>query len=154
MISRDQCKNRQFYRIRSRNLNFGVFREETGGFFGLRQKFDYIYVFEEFHWDNGPPYGTVTPLEELPEALPDDIPLTTDLGSICSTCKIPCSYVEFPDGEREKVYSDGHTMKISGDWNHLEPTDCPEVTPMSQSNQALEQWLHGMEKKYKTRVND
>jgi hypothetical protein len=150
MIQRNQCKNRQLYRIRSRNLIFGVFHEENGGFFGLRKKFNYTYVFEEYHWGNGPPYGTVKPIEEMPETLPESIALAADLGSICSECKVPCAYIKFPDGEREKTYEDGHKMMISGEWEHLESTDCPQVSPMSKSNSALERWLKRMEEKYKS----
>jgi hypothetical protein len=149
VIPRDQCKNRQLYRIHSRNLSFGVFHEENGGFFGLRKKFNYVFVFEEFHWDNGPPYGTVKPLEELPEILPERIALATDLGTICSECRAASSYVKYPEGEREKTYEDGRKMMFSGEWKHLEPTDCREVSPMSKSNSVLERWLKRMEKKYK-----
>jgi hypothetical protein len=149
MFLRSECKNRVLYRIRSRNLSFGVFREETGGFIGLREKQGHIYAFEEYHWDNGPPYGTVTPLEELPEVLPDKILLTLELGSICSECRKTCEYVKFPDGEREKIYPDGHKMMTQGEWKHLESTECQEVRPMSVGNRAIERWLRRMEKKYR-----
>lgn len=149
MIPRDQCKNRRLYRIQSRNLSLGVFHAETCGFFGLRKKFGHVFAFEEFHWDNGPPYGTVKPLEELPETLPEGIVLAVDLDTICSDCRATSAYIKFPDGEREKTYEDGHKMMITGEWKHLEPTDCPQVSPMSKSNAALERWLKRMEKKYK-----
>ena len=149
MIPRDQCKNRQLYRIRSRNLSFGVFHEENGGFFGIREKLGHTYVFEEYHHDNGPPYGTVTPLEELPEVLPEEILLRiTFEGSYCFRCKVPCAYINFPDGEREKTYSDGHKMMVPGEWKHLEPTDCSDVCPTCKSNKALYGWLTQMELQY------
>src|ERR1019366_2259907 len=40
---------------------FGVFRATTKGFVGIREKFCNEYLFEEYHWDNGPPFGTVMP---------------------------------------------------------------------------------------------
>lgn len=73
MIPLGECKNRVLYRIKSRNLSFGVFCQETGGFIGLHEKFGYVYIFEEYHRDSGQPLGTVTPLEELPETLPTEI---------------------------------------------------------------------------------
>ena len=151
MIPLGNCKNRVLYRIKSRNLSFGVFREETGGFIGMREKLGQVYAFEEYHWDNGPPYGTVTPLEELPEVLPNRILLTLDLGSICSGCLNSCEYAKFPGGGREKVYPDGHRMMIQGEWKHLEPTECSEVRPRNVGNRAIEEWLSTMEKKYRAR---
>lgn len=72
-IPKDRCLGRRLYRIRSRNLRFGVYNPETGGFLGIRQKFESRYVFEEYHWDNGPPFGTVRPLEDLGIDLPESI---------------------------------------------------------------------------------
>lgn len=56
----------QVYEINSRNLIVGAWRPETRGFVGLREKFKSRYLFEEYHWDCGPPHGTaraVTALE-------------------------------------------------------------------------------------------
>jgi hypothetical protein len=78
-IPKDQCIERRLYRIRSRNLLYGVYRAETGGFLGIREKFGSVYVFEEYHYDNGPPYGTVQPLEDLGADLPENIRLSENL---------------------------------------------------------------------------
>jgi len=92
MIPKSECKHGYLYRIHSRNLAFGVFNEPTGGFIGLRTKFGSIYAFEEFHWDNGEPCGTVQPQEEL-EKLPEGIEVDESLGSVCGNCKrIACMY--------------------------------------------------------------
>lgn len=53
------------YSLISRNLNFGVWNPETSGFTGVREKFGDLYLFEEYHWDTGEPYGTATPLEDV-----------------------------------------------------------------------------------------
>lgn len=42
------------------------------GFIGIRLKFGSKYLFTEYHWDQGPPYGTVQPKEDL-GLIPDDI---------------------------------------------------------------------------------
>ena len=79
-IPLDRCKKGFLYRIRSRNLAIGVFNGETG-FIGLRTKFGCRYIFTEYHWDTGHPYGTVCPTEELRE-LPSHIEPIEVLGSI------------------------------------------------------------------------
>lgn len=72
MIALNDCKDRYLYRIASRNLTHGVFCAKRGGFIGIRNKFDYDYLFMEYHWDVDPHYGTVKPLEEI-EPLPENI---------------------------------------------------------------------------------
>jgi hypothetical protein len=66
-ISLKDCKHGWLYRIHSRNLDFGVFNEQTEGFMGIREKYDYLYLSTEFHWDIGEPYGTAQPVEALEE---------------------------------------------------------------------------------------
>lgn len=72
-IPKEECKLGFVYRICSRNLAYGVYTgHEKGGFVGVREKFDSLFLFEEYHWDNGPPFGTVKPIEEvceLPEGM-------------------------------------------------------------------------------------
>lgn len=75
-----ECKNGFLYRIHSRNLTHGVFVQAHGGFVGIREKFGSKYLFMEYHYDTGPPYGTVHPLEELSK-IPDDIVLEESLGT-------------------------------------------------------------------------
>ena len=72
------CKHGWLYRIHSRNLDFVVFNQGTNGFIGIREKFGDRYLFTEFHYDAGAPYGTVKPLQEL-EKVPDGIPVSTHL---------------------------------------------------------------------------
>ena len=64
-IPLDQCKHGFLYRITSRNLNTGVYNAKTKGFIGIREKFGDLYLFTEYHWDLGPPHGTVRPIEIL-----------------------------------------------------------------------------------------
>lgn len=72
------CIDGHVYRIDSRNLSYGVFHAAVEGFTGIRNKFGWNYLFTEFHWDQGPPYGTVTPLEDLgplPALITDNLQL-------------------------------------------------------------------------------
>jgi hypothetical protein len=63
----DPCLNGRLYRIDARRLNLGVYRSDIKGFVGIRSKFGHRYLFTEFHWDAGPPYGTANPLESICE---------------------------------------------------------------------------------------
>jgi hypothetical protein len=72
MIPLSECKHGYLYRIHSRNLTLGVFDETCKGFIGVREKFGHRYLFTEFHYDTGAPFGTVTP-QELLEQCPSDI---------------------------------------------------------------------------------
>jgi len=75
------------YLIRSRNLRVGVCRSthpQNGGFIGIREKFDSLFLFTEFHRDTGSALGTVLTLEDLG---PCPVrPLSEDLGTECRTC--------------------------------------------------------------------
>jgi len=74
-IKIEDCKNRYTYEINSRNLSYGVFDQNDGGFIGIREKFGDTYLFREYHWDLGANnFGTVQPLKEI-EILPDSIKL-------------------------------------------------------------------------------
>jgi len=72
-IKKEDCKHRYLYKINSRNLYYGVYDEEDGGFIGIREKFDNKYLFKEMHYDNEA-FNTVKPEKEI-EKMPDDIDL-------------------------------------------------------------------------------
>ena len=140
MIPLSECRNRFLYRINCRNLSLGVFKVETGGFIGLRRKFDRTFAFEEYHWDNGPPYGTVRP-NELLEELPEKIILDVSLGSRCGHCHELCEYILFPEGPREKDYGNGYKVTLPGEWLHIEKGNCEKAVPYVEYNKPLEEWL-------------
>ena len=147
MIPKSECKDRTFYRIRSRNLTFGVFCVETGGFIGLREKFDQIYLFEEYHHDDGPPYGTVTPLEEL-EELPAEINSVAG-SSVCQGCGAPVAYITWPEGgSRDVKLKSGGTVNVTGRWEHLAETKCDDLRACHRENQALRKWIEEASSKY------
>ncbi len=79
MIPLTNCKNRHLYKISSRNLIFGVFNSENNGFVGIREKFGDEYLFTEYHWDTGAPFGTVKPTEDLGE-VPENLIASESIG--------------------------------------------------------------------------
>lgn len=66
-IPLEGCKHSYLYKIFSRNLRLGVFNAQSKGFIGIRTKFGYRYLFTEYHYDFGAPFGTVNPKKELEE---------------------------------------------------------------------------------------
>lgn len=59
------------YEINARNAYVGVWRADQRGFEIPRQKFDNLYLFTEYHWDTGPPYGTAKPYGRLEDPPPE-----------------------------------------------------------------------------------
>lgn len=73
---------RALYRLDCRNLSVGVWDAKSRGFIGIRTKFGSRFLFIEYHWDTGEPYGTVCPVARIGlELLPSGIPLKEYLGS-------------------------------------------------------------------------
>ena len=77
MIPIKDCIPRRVYKIRSRNLRYGVF-DGNDGFIGIRTKFGARYLFTEYHWDIGSPFGTVYDQEDTGIDVPDEIHLNSD----------------------------------------------------------------------------
>lgn len=75
----DQCVPRRLYEIGSRNLVLGVFDGDKG-FIGIREKFRHEFLFTEYHWDSGPPFGTVHSVEDTGIDLPEEIALSEHSG--------------------------------------------------------------------------
>lgn len=67
--------DRRVYRVRSRNLVVGAWRASTQGFIGIREKFGHLYLFEEYHTETGPPFGTAFAIQDLGLDVPEDVPL-------------------------------------------------------------------------------
>jgi len=69
MIPIAECKPGYLYIIDARNSRLGIYvGPEQGAFTISRYKFGSNYLFDEFHWDTGEPFGTVQPLKELLKA--------------------------------------------------------------------------------------
>jgi len=69
-------EDRRIYHIQSRNLIVGVWHAENNGFIGIRRKFDREFLFEEYHWETGPPFGTAWAIEDLGVTAPAEIDLS------------------------------------------------------------------------------
>jgi len=67
-ISLQDCKHNWLYLIDARNAHLGIFNKHTKGFIILRTKGRARYLFTEYHWNNGEPFGTVKPLEEIEDS--------------------------------------------------------------------------------------
>lgn len=94
-------QDRHIYRIVSRNLGIGVFRAESSGYIGIREKFHDHYLFEEYDYLTGGSFGTATPLEDL-GVLPDDIEATETVELGCTNCGGDIQYHEELRGELNK----------------------------------------------------
>jgi len=138
MIPKNQCVGRRLYRIRSRNLRLGVYNPETGGFLGIREKFGSRYVFEEYHWENGPPYGTVHPQEDLGVDLPEDIMLREDMPGSWDKSGTREVYFDRPkaEGGRGWLYKDTDEPLPDGEGGYR------------HENKALYEWLEAKEKEF------
>ena len=81
LIPIDKCVKGRVYKIRCRNLRFGVFDGEDG-FIGIRTKFSDRYLFTEYHWDQGAPFGTVMATEDIGVIVPEPIAVREGLCTI------------------------------------------------------------------------
>lgn len=125
----------RLYRFKARNFSIGVWNPEKKGFIGIRTKWGDRYLFTEYHWETGPPYGTVTPLEDLGIDMPVDIPLMDSLPGSWGPC----------DTREVKWRPDDPKMKgkpgAVGKWFYTDNGDpCPEGGHI-KSNKALFNWL-------------
>ena len=132
MIPMSECKHGWLYKIDSRNLILGVYNETQQGFVGIREKFGNEYLFTEYHWDTGAPFGTVCPQEALEQCPLSDIRET--VNTIDSVTGKP---VEF-----DKAVSDG-----GKGWYFVETGEASEkIRPTSVENNALFEYLENKEK--------
>jgi hypothetical protein len=105
-IPLDACVDHGVYRVNARNLAVGVFRAETRGFIGIREKFGEQYLFTEYHWDSGAPHGTVKPLEKIGD-VDSEIILAESLGTLDSQTRRPVKFDRpVADGGRGWFYVD------------------------------------------------
>lgn len=67
------CIDKGLYLIQARNFELAVFNKDKDGFTGIRCKFGCEFLFTEYHYDTGPPFGTVFPQEYLEQCPIDNI---------------------------------------------------------------------------------
>lgn len=125
-IPREKCREGYVYRIRSRNLDLGIFHRKPGlggfesGFIGIREKFGNLYLFTEYHHDDGAPFGTVYPESEVEKCPVED--LCESFGPICFKCRGTVDFVK-----------NGNHGPGTGDWEHAgdPPPGCEKVITSS-----------------------
>ena len=66
-IKIEDCIHGGMYKVMCRNFDYGVFNKEDCSFIGIRTKFKFTFLFSEYHWDTGPPFGTVKPIKFIKE---------------------------------------------------------------------------------------
>jgi len=74
------CEFRRIYKLECRNLKYGVF-DGKDGFIGIRTKFKSRFLFREYHWDQGAPYGTVRAAHATAVTVPECIGISESLGT-------------------------------------------------------------------------
>lgn len=148
-IALTDCVKGGIYLVHSRNLSFAVYNG-NGGFIGIRSKFESEYLFTEYHWDQGPPFGTVMP-QKLLGMLPDGIPvnenLTHDKGS---------SWATFEGAPRPSVRHDlrpgeaphGKRRGFVDEWADTGERLPDDTYPYYMGNEALFNALREAGKKY------
>lgn len=132
-IAMTNCVVGHLYRLRSRNLVIGVY--DGRGFIGIREKFGHKFLFMEYHWDQGAPYGTVHPIEDV-GVLPEGIPVRVDLGCACKVTNKPVEYRTdlgyFYIGTDEKIpeYPASWAVTVPNKelFNYLQPLNEVELT--------------------------
>jgi hypothetical protein len=124
----EQMRYGHLYRLASRNLACGVW-DGRGGFVGVREKFGQLFLDVEYHWDQGAPYGTAHPLEDL-GAMPRRLDAAThyppidqqtgrlvDLGMDDENDITSCYWFFVDTGERsDKIHSHRRLYRPLFDW--------------------------------------
>jgi len=130
-----ECVLRRLYKVKARSLDgeFAVYDGQEG-FVGLRVKFGAKFLSREFHWDQGPPFGTVFKLEDTGIDLPGHISLCADPGTVD---EVTGKWVSF-----DKPIADG-----GRGWYFTETDVASEdIKPVGKSNIELFDWLMEQER--------
>lgn len=138
-----ECVPRRLYKLSSRNLRLGVFDGKTG-FIGIREKFGHHYLFTEYHWDTGAPYGTVSGVVDTGIDMPVGVPLV-DHGPT----------IDRETMEREKINREVAFDRPIADggrgWYFKDTNEASQaIHPMGLGNGALFDWLNEKEKELGT----
>jgi hypothetical protein len=125
-IPLDQCEDGAVYKIQSRNLVVGVFSKAANGFIGIRTKFGSRFLFTEYHYDTGAPFGTVCPKEKLAIKVPDGIEIVEGIGTTDRNTGRPVEYDKTPDPNGNGTqFVDGKEVKVRG-WYFTDTNEASE----------------------------
>lgn len=132
-----ECKPRRLYKIRCRNLDFGVFNGKESpwaGFIGIREKFNSKYLFTEYHHETGAPFGTVYSVIDTGIDMPEDLRLSDTSPTVDKASNRPVHFDKpVADGGRGWIFSDTDESDQS-------------IQPVSYGNPELFKWLTEQEK--------
>jgi hypothetical protein len=137
-VSKSELLHRRIYRLYSRNLRLGVWdgtaggpgSQYTGGFIGIRTKFGNRFLDMEFHFEDGPPFGTAVAMEDTGVAVPESVPLECFLETLCKNCHLPAWWTGPPSPA---------SWKCNG--------GCKSTSPYSKHNDELFELLEVEETK-------
>lgn len=116
------CIKGNLYKISARNFTLAVY-DGNMGFIGVRGKFKNEFLDTEYHWDKGPPFGTVKPLIDL-GPIPNHIPIVEHLDTI--------------DKNTGRIVA---FDKING-WHFVDTKESSkEIVPVTQQNEKLFEFL-------------
>lgn len=136
-ISLKACMHGYLYRVACRNFSYGVFNERDSGFIGIRSKFGSEYLFTEYHFDCGAPFGTAHPIEPLAQ-VPEGIEIGESLDNIIDR-KTKRPVAEVPsrkEGDKIRFY-----FLDTG-----ERSD--DIVPVWPDNQPLFDWIDQKRKEF------
>ena len=134
-IALEDCKDRFLYRLKSRNLSFGVFNKKQNGFVGIREKFGARYLATEYHYDTGAPFGTACPLEEL-----EEMPVGLEAVE---------AFEGAVDGETKRMVAFDKAAAAEGKWGwyFIDTGEYSEqIRAYGISNPKLKEWLEKIDK--------
>jgi hypothetical protein len=85
------------YYISARNAHLGIWNPGKRGFVISRYKFDLNYLFIEYHYDTGSPYGTVKPFIKIEKNPFDDksIQIISEGPEQLNNVKLSVSILEY-----------------------------------------------------------
>ena len=144
-IPLDKCEDGAVYEIHSRNLSVGVFVKDQEGFIGIRTKFGSRFLFTEYHWDQGAPYGTVHPIRKLDVKVPDGVKIVEYLGTIDKKTGRPADFSKTPCATGNgKAFENGKTITVKG-WYYTGTGEASEdIGGVLVPNDKLFEFLDGI----------
>jgi hypothetical protein len=142
MIPQEEMVERGVYTLKSRNLVVGVWNGASG-FIGIRLKFRSEYLFTEYHYDQGAPYGTAKPqvlLGVLPKGIePRERLETEEITRIMGWRIKGIGEVDPVDGDQ--LYwsnEDGWVYKDDSMWITLSEKEADPCLPLGGEWEAQE----------------
>lgn len=134
-IPLDELEHGRVYKVRSRNLVVGVWNAPSRGFLGIREKFGNRFLFQEFHYDNGPPFGTAWAVQasNIVTTVPEKYWKPAD-GDALRTLLLPLHFDILEEQRREWAALEEEARSLA-----MRPQTLPEYR-RAQAVEAVRQW--------------